>query len=202
MLTKVLVSPWMSRRQRFCTNLPQDGRQFHRLSLKNVPSFPYLGSVLSVKADIDAEIVNRLRAASSAFGKLRERVFESRGLSKDTKILVYKAVVLPALHYGSECWTTYRRHLKCLEKYHPAINVVYVASWEWPGRTIVQTAAYLTKPTVPEAMVITNQLRWTGHIIRLDESRLPQHILHGELGTGTRSQGGPLEDRESVSRTI
>ena len=41
-----------------------------------------------------------------------------------------------------------------------------------------------------EAMAIRNQLRWTGHIIRLDESRLPQHILYGELGTGTRSQGG------------
>ena len=158
-------------------------------TLKNVPSFPYLGSVLSVKADIDAEIVNRLRAASSAFGKLRDRVFESRGLSKDTKILVYKAVVLPSLLYGSECWTTYRRHLKCLEKYHQrCLRRILGVTWQdYRTNSSILDEAHCTSI---EAMVIRNQLRWTGHIIRLDESRLPQHILYGELGTGTRSQGG------------
>ena len=147
-----------------------------------------LGQTL-IKADIDAEIVNRLRAASSAFGKLRERVFESRGLSKDTKILVYKAVVLPSLLYGSECWTTYRRHLKCLEKYHQrCLRRILGVTWQdYRTNSSILDEAHCTSI---EAMVIRNQLRWTGHIIRLDESRLPQHILYGELVTGKRSQGG------------
>ena len=39
-------------------------------------------------------------------------------------------------------------------------------------------------------MIIENQLRWTGHVVRLMDSRLPEQILFGELGSGTRAQGG------------
>ena len=79
-----------------------------RSTLKNVQTFPYLSSVLSTKADIEAEILHRLKAASCAFGRLCERVFQEKGLKKETKLLVYKAVVLPSLFYSSESWTTYR----------------------------------------------------------------------------------------------
>ena len=56
-------------------------------TLKNVQTFPYLGSVLSTKADIEAETLHRLKAASCAFGRLRERVFAERSLRKDVKMI-------------------------------------------------------------------------------------------------------------------
>ena len=34
------------------------------------------------------------------------------------------------------------------------------------------------------------QLRWTGHVTRMPEGRLPKNILYGELEMGKRSQGG------------
>ena len=34
------------------------------------------------------------------------------------------------------------------------------------------------------------QLRWTGHVIRMPEERLPKKILYGELEMGKRSHGG------------
>ena len=34
------------------------------------------------------------------------------------------------------------------------------------------------------------QLRWTGHVTRMPDERLPKKILYGELQEGKRSQGG------------
>ena len=36
----------------------------------------------------------------------------------------------------------------------------------------------------------TAQLRWTGHVSRMPEERLPKKILYGELEMGKRSHGG------------
>ncbi|KAI8498190.1 hypothetical protein Bbelb_241340 [Branchiostoma belcheri] len=51
---------------------------------------------------IDKEVENRLAKANSAFERLHSRVWKCKHLKKDTKISVYKAVVLTTLLYGSE----------------------------------------------------------------------------------------------------
>eukprot|EP00061_Rhincodon_typus_P013217 g39446.t1 len=67
---------------------------------------------------IDEEIQHCLKCASTAFGRLRKRVFENNKIRSNTKLMVYRDVVVPALLYGSETWTAYSRHLKELEQYH------------------------------------------------------------------------------------
>ena len=76
--------------------------------------FPYLGSVMSDSATIDDEINLRVSRASSSFGRMREKVWKRRGLSFETKLQVYRAVVLSSLLYGSESWSVYFRHLKTI----------------------------------------------------------------------------------------
>ena len=80
--------------------------------------FPILVSHISSKVSIDDEIQYHIRCASTAFGKLKARVFEGQDLRTETKMMVYRAVILPTLLYGSEAWTTYKKHLRMLEKYH------------------------------------------------------------------------------------
>ena len=65
--------------------------------LENVESFNYLGSCLSAKANIDAEISRRFQSASAALGKLQIRIFNNNDIYKSTKMKVYKAVVLLTL---------------------------------------------------------------------------------------------------------
>ena len=50
------------------------------------------------------------------------------------------------------------------------------------------------------------QLRWTGHVTRMPDERLPKKVLYGELQEGKRSQGGqkkryktPLKPRLRIS---
>ena len=45
-------------------------------------------------------------------------------------------------------------------------------------------------PSVEE-MIITCQLRWTGHVTRMENSRLPKAVFYGELKEGSRKVGAP-----------
>ncbi|KAJ8402831.1 hypothetical protein AAFF_G00361450 [Aldrovandia affinis] len=95
-------------------NLPEGVKLVYR----NVDHYAYLGSLLSTRAVIDAEIHHHIGCASGAFARLRKRVFEDRDIQTKTKLLAYQAVVLPSLLYGAESWTTYSRHMQALEQYH------------------------------------------------------------------------------------
>ena len=86
--------------------------------LKPVTKFCYLGSILANDALIDKEVANRISRASTSFSRLYSRVWNQKGILLQTKIKVYKAVVLTNLLYGCETWTCYRRHLKALDKFH------------------------------------------------------------------------------------
>ena len=86
--------------------------------LKVVDKFTYLGSTLSRAVHIDDEITARIAKASVAFGRLRANVWERNGIKLDTKLKVYKAVVLPTLLYACETWTVYQRHAKRLNHFH------------------------------------------------------------------------------------
>ncbi|XP_078374398.1 uncharacterized protein LOC144657934 [Oculina patagonica] len=78
---------------------PASDKQYHEpqvtvngQALQAVESFTYLGSTLSRNVNIDAEINNRISKACSSFGRLREKVWERKGISLNTKLKVYRAV--------------------------------------------------------------------------------------------------------------
>ena len=78
----------------------------------------YLVYALSRAVHIDNEVAARIAKASVAFGRLCANVWERNGIKLDTKLKVYKAVVLPTLLYACETWTVYLRHAKRLNHFH------------------------------------------------------------------------------------
>ena len=138
---------------------------------------------------IDDEVLCRISRASQAFGRLHTRVWHERGISIKTKLSVYRAVVLPSLLYGCETWTCYRRHTKKLDQFHlRCLRKVLRVSWKEhvPNQEILRSAEL----TGIEAMLNQAQLRWSGHVTRMDDSRLPKQLFHAELSTGKRHNGG------------
>ena len=175
---------------------PAPNKQYHEpqimvngQTLQAVETFTYLGSTLSRNANIDAETNNRISKASSAFGRLREKVWERRGISLKTKLKVYHAVVLTTLLYGCETWTVYRRHEKQINHFHLRClrNILHI---RWQDK--VPDTEVLKQADIPSAITIMRkaQLRWAGHVSRMPDNRIPKQLLYGELCCGKRTAGG------------
>ena len=64
--------------------------------------FTYLGSTLSRVVHIDDLVNARIAKTSAAFDRLRGSVWDRSLIRLDTKLKVYKAVVLPTLLYACE----------------------------------------------------------------------------------------------------
>ena len=67
-----------------------------------VDKFTYLGSTLSRVVHSDDEVNARIAEASAAFDRLR-----GSGIRLDTKLKVYRSVVLPTLLYACDTWIVY-----------------------------------------------------------------------------------------------
>lgn len=164
--------------------------QLNEEEIKQVDTFNYLGGIVTENNSLDKEICFRINKASVSFGKLRPRVFENNNLKLKTKISVYSAVCLSSLLYGSESWTTYRRHVKQLEAFHiQCLQRIIGVTWR---DKIPHTDILLrTNSKSIEAMIANKHLRWTGHVIRMPEHRLPRQVLYGQLEAAPRTAGGP-----------
>ena len=86
--------------------------------LQVVDKFTYLGSTLSRVVHIDDEVNARIAKASAAFGRLRGSIWDRNRIRLDTKLKVYRSVVLPILLYACETGTVYQRHAKRLNHFH------------------------------------------------------------------------------------
>ena len=155
-----------------------------------VDKFVYLGSTISKTGSLDEEINLRIQKASISFGKLHERVWSQHNISLATKLEVYNACVLTSLLYASETWTTYRRHIKLLERFHQNC-LRQILGIKWTSLTPDTTVLEKSKCLSIEAQLMKNHMRWVGHTVRLQDDRIPKQLLYGELATGRRLVSKP-----------
>ena len=87
---------------------------------------------------------------------------------------------LTSLLYSSETWTTHHHHIKVLERFHQnCVQQIIWISWEsLTPDTVVLERAYTTSI---EKRIITNQMHWVGHLVRMEDSRIPKQLSYGEL---------------------
>ena len=156
--------------------------------LKDVDTFKYLGSVISNTADLGAEIRGRISKATAAFGRLSKRLWNNRNIRLGTKVAVYRAAVLTSLLYSCETWTLKREHIKSLEKFHQS-SLRKIARIKWTHKVTNYEVLARCKIGTIQSMVDKACLRWTGHVVRMKDHRIPKVLLYGRLTSG-RSRGG------------
>ncbi|BHF63715.1 hypothetical protein SprV_0200670900 [Sparganum proliferum] len=159
--------------------------------LQVVENFPYLGSTLSRNTKIDDEVANRISKASQAFGRLQSTVSNRHGLQLSTKLKMYKAVILPTMLYGAETWTVYTKQARRLNHFHlSCLRRILRVNWQdrIPDTDVLERTGILSIYTMLRQM----QLRWSGHLVRMDDERLPNRLFYGDVATGSRRQGGQI----------
>ena len=117
----------------------------------------------------------------------------------DTKLKVYKAVVLPTLLYACETWIVYQRHSKRLYLFHTScLRIFLKIKWQdrIPDTEVLKRAGMKSV----HALLKLAQLRWTGYVTRMPEERLPKKILFRELEIGKRSHGGQKKQYKKPSK--
>jgi len=155
-----------------------------------VNRFVYLGSTLNMTGTLDDEICFRISKASDAFGKLNRRLWICRGISVATKVKVYVACILSALLYACETWTTYKKHLKRLERFHQqCLRQILGVRWQMYVSDI--EVLERAKCQSIESLIFKHRLRWSGHLVRMNDGRLPKQLFYGELINGKRLAQGP-----------
>nr|VZI29195.1 unnamed protein product [Spirometra erinaceieuropaei] len=159
--------------------------------LQVVENLPYLGSTLSRNTKIDDEVANRISKASQAFGRLLNTVWNRHGLQLSTKLKMYKAVILPTLLYGAETWTVYTRQARRLNHFHlSCLRRILRLNWQdrIPDTEVLERTGILSIYAILKQM----QLRWSGHLVRMDDERLPKRLFYRDVVTGSRRQGGQI----------
>ncbi|XP_046561438.1 uncharacterized protein LOC124270483 [Haliotis rubra] len=149
--------------------------------LKTVNDFRYLGTTISNGGSLDKEINARICKASQAIGRLRPRVLNQHNVQLSTKLKVYKAVVLTSLLYACGDVDHIQKTLEAVgEVPHEKPEVDHEHSLARPGHK--HWGPGQSQMISIEAMILKAQLRWVGHVIRMDDHWLPKHS--GAMGIG------------------
>ena len=115
-------------------------------------------------------------------------MWDRRGISQETNLKVYVAVVLTVLLYACESWTVYSRHPRKLNHFHTkCLRIILSIKWQ----DMVPDTEVLTRAGIPSIHTILQeaQVRLARHVTRMPDDRLPKQLLYGELCYGKRSVG-------------
>lgn len=118
----------------------------------------YRGSTLSRTVVIDDEINTRLAKASAASDRLHKNVWDRRGITKETKIKVYKAIVLTTILYGCESWTVYQRHARKMNHFH-STSLRNLLGIKWQDKIPDTEVLTRANPPIIHTILVETQLR-------------------------------------------
>lgn len=169
--------------------------------IKHTRKYKYLGVHITCEGSMDEEIRYRNNLGRQAIRKLNNILWD-KTISKDNKHKIYNSIVKSIVSYGSEVWPLKENALKMIE----ATEMDY---WRRAAgkskldkvrnekiREIMGTKHNLTED------IRVNQLRWYGHVQRMEQTRIPRKVLDW-TPYGRRKRGRPrLSWREGVEKDI
>ena len=94
------------------------------------------------------------------------------------------------LLYCAETWVLYRKQIRLLERFHQrCFRSILGIKWQ----NHVSNEEVLKRASLPsiDPILFQVQLRWAGHITRMEDVRMPKAVFFSELQEGKRDRGVP-----------
>ncbi|BHF77163.1 hypothetical protein SprV_0502026600 [Sparganum proliferum] len=158
--------------------------------LQVVENFQYLNSTLSRNTKFDDEVANSISKVSQVFGHLQSTVWNPHSLQLNTKLKMYKAVILPTLLYGAEIWTVYTKQARRLNDFHLSC-LRRILRLNWQDRTPDTDVLERTGMLSIYSMLRQMQLYWSGYLVRMAERATTQTTLLRRRRDGFSSSRRP-----------
>lgn len=185
--TKHMIGTANARANRIGQNLTNG-----EYNIEVVKEFTYLGSLVNSQNNVKEEIRRRLVLANKCYYALRQQ-FTSRILTRTSKTILYKTLIIPVLKYGSEAWVLTKSDEKLIAAFErKVLRRIYGAINEdnlWRRRynaelyELYEDSDIITKIKV-------SRLQWAGHVIRANEETIIKRIYTSKP-EGRRKQGRP-----------
>ena len=95
---------------------------------------------------------------------------------------------MPLLMYGSEIWTLNHQQVRQLRS-----TATFKKNTKDKMGPLHQQRRSFARACMEdiEILIVTSQLRWLGHVSRIEDDRPVKSLLYGELADRTRTVGGP-----------
>jgi hypothetical protein len=155
-----------------------------------VDKFKYLGSIFHESGSLACDLARRVQLAAAAFRRLERPFFRQHGISLHLRMLVYTAMVTSVLLYGAEAWSLTAAQLDYLEVFHRS-RLRMILGVRRADRLSTPELLRRCGATSIAAMLDRRQLRWLGHVGRMDSTRIAKQAMYGTLaGAGRRRRRG------------
>jgi hypothetical protein len=159
-----------------------------------VEEFKYLGTTLTDRNSIHEEIKSRLKSGNACYHSVQNLLF-SRLLSKNTKISVYRTIILPVVLYGCETWPLTLREEQRLRVFeNRALRRIFgpkrdEATGEWRRLHNEELNDLYSSQNIIR-VIKSRRMRWAEPAARMGEKRGAYRILVGRP-EGRRPLGRP-----------
>jgi len=151
--------------------------------IENVHDFTYLGSLIQFDGDEMADVTYRMNIAQARFSSLYH-MWNDHRLPTSMKLRLYKAAVCSTLTHSCEAWDMSPRVIKSINGFNSRCLHV------------ITKKSYRSTATAPDYNLVLEirrrRLRFLGHVLRMDSSRLLKRSLIAYVRGGSSPPTGSL----------
>ena len=157
-------------------------------TLEWVGKFCYLGDMINANGGADSAVAARI---SAGWKKFREMLpfLTNKAVPLTLKVKVYKSCVRSCMLYGSETWAMKAEHERKMDRAEMRMIRWMCGVSLKEGRTNEELRATTDIEPIREAL-ITNRLRWYGHVQRKEDTDWTKACTMLEVD-GRRGRGRP-----------
>ena len=173
---------------KYMTNVATDEKIFiEDQEIERVEEYKYLGQTLKLKDCSKEEVLKRIKAGWSCFGRHKE-ILCNKDIPMSLRRKVYNQCVLPTMTYGSETWSL----TKYLEtKLQTAQRAMERQMLHISLRDKVKCTTIRQLTGVADILITIKQSkwRWAGHVARRNDNRWTKRMLEWQPRMGKRRRG-------------